>query len=155
MIAKGLKKHGTIVIVPSTAVETVQSGGMAGLTALTMGLGKERSDGNKETECLPERRSQLSTEKGESMLRSIMELTGEALGASDGEIGQVKDFYFDDEHWAVRYVIAETGSWLSGHLVLISPHAFGTLHQEGDHLLVKLTRQQMEDRPAIDLHRPV
>ena len=50
MLYEGLKKNATIVIVPSTAVETMQLGGMAGLTALTMGLGKERSNGNKETE---------------------------------------------------------------------------------------------------------
>jgi hypothetical protein len=50
MLYEGLKKNATIVIVPSTAVESMQLGGMAGLTALTMGLGKERTNGNKETE---------------------------------------------------------------------------------------------------------
>jgi regulator of protease activity HflC (stomatin/prohibitin superfamily) len=50
MLYEGLKKNATIVIVPSTAVETMQLGGMAGLTALTMELGKERANGNKETE---------------------------------------------------------------------------------------------------------
>ena len=46
------------------------------------------------------------------MLRSIKQLYGDKLGASDGEIGHVKDFYFDDQTWAVRYVVADTGSWL-------------------------------------------
>jgi regulator of protease activity HflC (stomatin/prohibitin superfamily) len=51
MLYEGLKKNATIVIVPSTAVESMQLGGMAGLTALTMGLGKEqRTNGDKETE---------------------------------------------------------------------------------------------------------
>jgi hypothetical protein len=59
------------------------------------------------------------------MLQSIKQLYGETLRASDGEIGHVKNFYFDDHNWAVRYVIVDTGAWLSGRLVLISPHAFG------------------------------
>jgi hypothetical protein len=61
------------------------------------------------------------------MLQSIKQLYGNKLGASDGDIGHVKDFYFDDQNWAVRYVVADTGSWLPGRQVLISPHAFGSL----------------------------
>ena len=89
------------------------------------------------------------------MLRSIRQLHGKTLRASDGDIGHVKDFYFNDEQWAVRYVIADTGSWLTGRLVLISPHAFGDFHEDNDCLLVNLTRQQIENSPAISLHKPV
>jgi len=89
------------------------------------------------------------------MLRSIKELYGKALGTAEGEIGHVKDFYFNDQHWVVRYVIADTGSWLSGRLVLISPHAFGDFHQDADSLLVNLSRKQIENSPAIDSHKPV
>ena len=56
------------------------------------------------------------------MLQSLKQLYGDKLGASDGEIGHVKDFYFDDQNWAVRYVVADTGSWLPGRQVLyLSP----------------------------------
>jgi hypothetical protein len=89
------------------------------------------------------------------MLRSIKQLYGDKLGASDGEIGQVKDFYFDDRHWAVRYVVADTGSWLPGRLVLISPHAFGNFHQSGKLLFVNLTRNQIEKSPSIESHKPL
>jgi len=89
------------------------------------------------------------------MLRSIKQLYGKTLGASDGDIGKVKDFYFDDHQWAVRYVIAETGTWLLGRLVLISPPAFGNFHQDGNRLLVNLTRQQIEKSPPIESHKPV
>src|ERR1017187_9679436 len=89
------------------------------------------------------------------MLQSIKQLYGDKLGASDGEIGHVKDFYFDDHTWAVRYVVADTGSWLPGRQVLISPHAFGNLHEAGKLLLVNLTRKQIEDSPAIESHKPV
>jgi len=89
------------------------------------------------------------------MLRSIKQLYGEKLGTSDGEIGHVKDFYFDDQKWAVRYVVVDTLSWLSGRLVLISPHAFGNFHQYDHYLLVELTRKQIENSPPIESHKPV
>jgi len=89
------------------------------------------------------------------MLRSIKQLYGDSLGTAEGEIGHVKDFYFDDLQWAVRYVVVDTGSWLPGRLVLLSPHAFGSFYQDGESLLVNLTRRQIEDSPAIESHKPV
>ncbi len=89
------------------------------------------------------------------MLQSIKELYDDNLGASDGEIGHVKDFYFDDRHWAVRYVVADTGSWLPGRQVLLSPHAIGGLPQSRKRLVVNLTRKQIEDSPSILSHKPV
>ncbi|MGB7769733.1 MAG: slipin family protein [Verrucomicrobiia bacterium] len=50
MLYEGLKENSTIVIVPSTAVESMQLGGLAGMTALTMGLGQERANGDKAAE---------------------------------------------------------------------------------------------------------
>jgi hypothetical protein len=89
------------------------------------------------------------------MLQSIQERYGEKLRASDGEIGHVRDFYFDDKNWIVRYLMADTGGWLAGRLVLISPHALGHLYPEGKVLLVNLTRQQIENSPSIDEQKPV
>ncbi len=59
------------------------------------------------------------------MLQSIHHRYGQTIQATDGEIGHVKDFYFDDENWTVRYLVADTGGWLTGRLVLVSPQAFG------------------------------
>ena len=47
MLYEGLKQNSTIVIVPSTAVESMQLGGLAGMTALTMGIGQEQANGQK------------------------------------------------------------------------------------------------------------
>lgn len=58
------------------------------------------------------------------MSQNIKQLYGKSLLASDGEIGRIKDFYFDDQSWAVRYVIADTGSWLPGRQVLLAPPGF-------------------------------
>jgi len=98
---------------------------------------------------------ELSNRKQHSMLRSIKQLYGETLGTAEGEIGHVRDIYFDDQKWTVRYVVADTGGWLPGRLVLLSPHAFGSFHQDGDALLVNLLRRQIEDSPAIETHKPI
>jgi hypothetical protein len=89
------------------------------------------------------------------MLHNIQKLYGHKLTATDGEIGHVKDFYFDDLTWVIRYVVVDTGSWLSGRQVLLSPHAFGSLDPDNDTLRVKLSRAQIEKSPSIELHKPV
>jgi sporulation protein YlmC with PRC-barrel domain len=90
------------------------------------------------------------------MLRNLKTLYGYKLCASNGDIGQVKDFYFDDKTWVVRYLVADTGTWLTGRLVLISPHAFGRFEEvEGKVMLINLTRQQIENSPSIESHQPV
>ncbi len=89
------------------------------------------------------------------MLRSIKQLYGDKLAASDGDIGHIKDFYFDDALWVVRYVVVDTGDWLPGRLVLISPHAFENFYHDGGSRRVSLTRRQIEDSPSIETHKPV
>jgi hypothetical protein len=91
----------------------------------------------------------------EFMLQNIKDLYGYKLAALDGEIGQVKDFYFDDKIWVVRYVVADTGPWLTGRLVLLSPHAFGTLEPREKTLRVGLDKKRIENSPSIESHRPV
>jgi uncharacterized protein YrrD len=89
------------------------------------------------------------------MLKNIKELYGSRLAALDGDLGHVKDFYFDDKAWVVRYLVADTGAWLTGRLVLVSPHAFGRFNQGGKVLQINLTRAQIEKSPSIESHRPV
>jgi hypothetical protein len=89
------------------------------------------------------------------MWRSVKQIYGSTLGASDGDLGRVRDFYFDDQLWVVRYLVVDTSSWLPGRQVLISPHAFGDLAQVGNALHVNLTRSQIEHSPSIESHKPV
>jgi len=89
------------------------------------------------------------------MIQSTNELYRDKLGAADGEIGGIKDFYFDDQKWAIRYLVADTGNWLPGKQVLISPRAFGHVYQPGKVLFVNLTRKQIENCPPIETHQPV
>ncbi|MEO7167030.1 MAG: PRC-barrel domain-containing protein [Chthoniobacterales bacterium] len=88
-------------------------------------------------------------------LYSVQEIYGKKLGATDGEIGHVKDFYFDDQTWTLRYLVADSGGWLAGRRVLISPHSLGHLDPEGKVLLVNLTRKKIEESPSTLEHEPV
>ncbi|HSH93854.1 MAG TPA: PRC-barrel domain-containing protein [Roseimicrobium sp.] len=89
------------------------------------------------------------------MLQDIKDLYGHALAASDGHIGHVKDFYFDDQDWAIRYLVVDTGTWLINQRVLLSPHSFGRWDRDSKTLHVHLTRAQIENSPSIETHQPV
>jgi len=90
-----------------------------------------------------------------SMLRPIQSLRRFSIGANDGEIGRVVEFFFDDGKWTIRYLVADTGRWLGGRKVLISPIFFGAVDWEGNIFNVNLTRQQIKDSPSIDTDKPV
>jgi len=89
------------------------------------------------------------------MLQNIKELYGNKLAASDGDIGHVKDFYFDDKTWVIRYLVVDTGSWLTGRQVLISPHALGKSDRVEKTLQVNLHKKQIENSPSIESRKPV
>jgi sporulation protein YlmC with PRC-barrel domain len=89
------------------------------------------------------------------MLRSIKDLEGYAIRATDGDVGHVRDFYFDDATWVIRYLVVDTGSWLSHRKVLISPIATGHANDADKELPASLTMEQVKSSPDIDTERPV
>lgn len=89
------------------------------------------------------------------MKRNIKSLVGFTIGALDGEIGKVNEFYFDDESWTVRYVVVETGNWLSGRKVLISSEALLATDWKNEIFQVNLTIDEIKNSPDIDTEKPV
>jgi hypothetical protein len=89
------------------------------------------------------------------MLNQARTLNGYKLNSRDGEIGKVREFYFDDQYWAIRYLIADTGNWLTGRQVLISPYALGSVDKLAQHININLTRKQIEDSPSLESDKPV
>jgi sporulation protein YlmC with PRC-barrel domain len=89
------------------------------------------------------------------MLRNMRDLQGYAIRATDGLIGKVDDVYFDDEDWAVRYVVVDTGRWLSGRKVLIPPVFLGSLDWKARTFSVSITMDLVKRSPGIDTQRPV
>lgn len=59
------------------------------------------------------------------MIRSVQNVMGCSIGATDGEVGEVADLYFADQQWTIRYLVVETGAWLDRRKVLISPQSIG------------------------------
>lgn len=89
------------------------------------------------------------------MQRNIKSLIGYSLGATNGEIGKVEEFYFDDKNWSIRYLVVKTGSWLFGRSVLISPMALQKPDWEKREFPVNLTKDQVSNSPDTDMHKPV
>lgn len=89
------------------------------------------------------------------MLNKAKTLAGYKLHGLDGDVGKVKEFYFDDHHWAVRYLVADTGTWLTTRQVLISPYALETVNKEEKYIAVDLTQKQIEDSPLLTTDKPV
>ena len=89
------------------------------------------------------------------MKRSIKSLIGFSIKETDGEIGEVNEFYFDDYSWTIRYMVVETGSWLSKRKVLISPKAVQKPDWANKEFSVNLTKEQIKNSPDVDTDKPV
>jgi hypothetical protein len=89
------------------------------------------------------------------MLKLASALKGYAVKASDGEIGEVADFLFDDRTWLVRWLVVDTGKWLSTRKVLLHPQVIGKPDHERREFPVALTKAQVQGSPEISEHEPV
>jgi sporulation protein YlmC with PRC-barrel domain len=88
-------------------------------------------------------------------LNKAKTLEGYKLDSLDGEIGTVKDFYFDDQYWAIRYLVVDTGSWHTVSQVLISPYALLAVDNESKDIAINLTKKKIEDSPSLNTDKPV
>jgi len=89
------------------------------------------------------------------MLWNFDTLRGCTLHATDGHLGRVHDMLFDDSQWNVRYLVVDTGSWLFGRRVLITPSVLGTPDAENWEIPVRLTQEQVRRSPSVDTDKPV
>jgi hypothetical protein len=99
--------------------------------------------------------SELQRRRAPSELQSAAALQGYGLQAVDGDIGSVEQVYFDDVTWTVRYLVVNTGSWLMGRRVLISPVAVGEVREHDGMLHIELTREQIRNSPPLSTDKPV
>ncbi len=84
------------------------------------------------------------------ILRDLDEITGYVLLAEDGEIGRCKDFLFDDHYWTIRHMVADTGKWLPGRKVLVSPDWIDSVDWSSSVVRVGLTREEIKNSPPYD-----
>ena len=71
------------------------------------------------------------------------------IDAIDGEMGKIKDLYFDDKKWAIRYAVIDTRKWLIGRKVLLSPTSFVNLNRESKNLEVEYDKEAVRKSPEI------
>ena len=89
------------------------------------------------------------------MLLAVSALKGYTILASDGGIGAVSDILFDDESWRLRWLVVDTGTWLSERKVLVHPSAIATVDHDHQILPVRMSKTQVEASPNIARDRPV
>lgn len=89
------------------------------------------------------------------MMYNLMKMKGFKIEATDGEMGKVADFLFDDMSWTVRYVEVNTGSWLFGRRVLVSPSHISSVILKQEKIQVDLTQKQVENSPDLAADKPV
>lgn len=89
------------------------------------------------------------------MQYNINSMIDYTIRATDGDLGKVNEFYFDDKTWTISYIVVETGDWLAGRKVLISTAALGNIALDSCTISVNLTRTQVKSSPDIDTQKPV
>lgn len=89
------------------------------------------------------------------MLRSLREILGYSIKATDGVMGTADDFLFDQNTWEIRYMVDDTGKWLPGRRVLLYADALGHPVWESKAVPVDLSQNTIENSPHIDTHAPV
>ncbi len=89
------------------------------------------------------------------MMQVISALKGFGIIASDGELGTVEDFLFDDMSWSVRWLVVECGTWRHGRKILIHPSAISTADFDDQRFEVRLTKAQVADVPELIEDLPV
>jgi sporulation protein YlmC with PRC-barrel domain len=94
--------------------------------------------------------AEIREEDEQHGLESASEVTGYSLHAVDGDIGRVDDVILDMESWQVRYLVVDTGTWLAGRRVLVSPTWIDTIHWAAAEVDVVLTRAGVESSPEYD-----
>jgi quercetin dioxygenase-like cupin family protein/uncharacterized protein YrrD len=136
-------ESGELIVLESSVAHEVEaleeSACLLTLAAVSLGRPQERPGSDKDT----------------TMLRSMNDLIGFTIAATDGDIGRVDACYFDDESFTVRHLVVDTGGWLGGRKVLISPMALRDIDWYGGRIEAALTRVQVEKSPSIDTDRPV
>jgi len=89
------------------------------------------------------------------MLHRLQTLVEHRVIATDGEIGSVRDFLFNDQTWAIHYLVVDVKRWLTREEVVLPVTAIKQLDWENKTLHVQLTKEQVRQSPDVDTKQPV
>ncbi|MDY0165607.1 MAG: PRC-barrel domain-containing protein [Thermoguttaceae bacterium] len=89
------------------------------------------------------------------MLIAARQIRGCSIEGTDGGLGKVKDLLFDRESWRIRYLDVDTGGWLPGRHVILSPEVIQYADYAAQRLRTRLTPEQVENSPSLESHLPL
>ena len=90
------------------------------------------------------------------MIISSKQLTHFSIHALDDKVGGIRDILFDDETFTVRYLVADTNTWLPlSRKVVISPISVKQLDEDSESVHINMTVDTLKNSPSIDEHKPV
>ena len=90
------------------------------------------------------------------MIISSKQLTHFSIHALDDKVGGIRDILFDDETFTVRYLVADTNTWLPlSRKVVISPISVKQLEEDSESVHINMTVDTLKNSPSIDEHKPV
>ena len=103
----------------------------------------------------PDVHGNLQVPTGDPHLRSVEEVCGYSIQVRDGKIGQVEDFVMDDHSWKLHYLIVNTGNWLPGKKVLISPDWIKAVNWPDQTVDLDMTQEGVKNSPEFDPSLPI
>jgi hypothetical protein len=102
-----------------------------------------------------ERRQPEGAEEWDPNLRSLKEVLGYHIHATDGDLGHLEDFICETQSWSIRYLVADTRNWIPGKKVMLDLGWIDRLDWHGKYVRVGLTREQIKHSPEFDPNAPV
>jgi hypothetical protein len=115
-----------------------------------MGAAFEPSPYRSEPGLIEAESSRLSRADGDPHLRSVTEVVGYHIQATDGPIGHIENFLVDDADWGIRYLIIDTKNWWPGQHVLMSPYAVRSISWSGRDVTLDVSLEQVKGAPVWD-----
>jgi len=85
-----------------------------------------------------------------TMKRSVKHVIGYKIGATDGDVGTVKNFLFEDSTWTIRYLVVNTHNWWPGKRILVPPQWIKRLSWGESKVYVDLDRESIKSAPRYE-----
>ena len=94
--------------------------------------------------------AEMQRQQGDPHLRSAREVIGYYVAASDGDIGHVEDLLIEDADWMIRQLVIDTRNWLPGKKVLVAPDRLRSVSWADRHIMLDMSRREVETSPEYD-----
>jgi uncharacterized protein YrrD len=129
-------------------------GGGMGLAAAAVGR-TVPPESSSEASVAPEEPERPDDLEWDPNLRSMNELLGYDIEATDGAIGSIDDFIVDGRSWIIRYAVVDTRKWLPGQKVLVATTWIESISWDRSEVAIDLDKSAIKNSAAYDPAEPV